>query len=153
MAIEISDNGAGISADLLPRVFDLFTQSERTLDRAQGGLGIGLWIVKQLIEMHGGECVARSAGIGQGSTLERRCLEVSPSPMPPRIPSSEAARDEANIESLTIMSMRRLHLPQILKLEGHQCQAVFSANEALGLVATLRPNFVLLDIGLPGLDG
>ncbi len=70
VAIEISDNGAGISADLLPRVFDLFTQSERTLDRAQGGVGIGLSIVKRLIEIHGGQCVARSAGIDQGSTFE-----------------------------------------------------------------------------------
>ncbi len=95
VAIEISDNGAGISADLLPRVFNLFTQSERTLDRAQGGLGIGLSIVKQLIEMHGGECVARSAGIGQGSTFEITLPRSQPSPMPPRIPSSEAARDEA----------------------------------------------------------
>jgi signal transduction histidine kinase len=65
----LTQQNAGISADLLPRVFELFTQSERTLDRAQGGLGIGLSIVKQLIEMHGGECVARSAGVGEGSTF------------------------------------------------------------------------------------
>ena len=70
VSIEVSDNGAGIPTELLPRVFELFTQNERTLDRARGGLGIGLSIVKQLIEMHGGECVARSAGIGQGSTFE-----------------------------------------------------------------------------------
>ena len=78
--IEITDNGAGISADLLPRVFELFTQSQRTLDRAQGGLGIGLSIVKQLIQMHGGECEARSAGVGQGSTFEitlPRCRPIA----------------------------------------------------------------------------
>jgi len=70
VSIRISDNGAGIPAELLPRVFDLFTQSEQTLDRAQGGLGIGLSVVKQLIEIHGGTCVARSAGVDQGSTFE-----------------------------------------------------------------------------------
>jgi signal transduction histidine kinase len=70
VAIEVSDNGVGIPTELLPRVFDLFTQSEQTLDHARGGLGIGLSVVKQLIQLHGGECVARSAGVNHGSTFE-----------------------------------------------------------------------------------
>jgi signal transduction histidine kinase len=70
VVIQIIDNGVGIPADLLPRVFDLFAQGQETLDRAGGGLGIGLSVVKQLVEIHGGTCVARSAGIGQGSTFE-----------------------------------------------------------------------------------
>jgi signal transduction histidine kinase len=72
VAVVISDNGSGIDADLLPRVFDLFVQSEHALDRAQGGLGIGLSIVKRLVEMHGGSVSAASAGAGQGSTITIR---------------------------------------------------------------------------------
>lgn len=68
--IEICDTGACIPPELLPKVFDLFVQSDRTLDRAQGGLGIGLCVVKRLIEMHDGRVAARSAGIGHGSTFE-----------------------------------------------------------------------------------
>ena len=68
--VEISDNGAGISPELLPRVFDLFVQGDRTLDRSLGGLGIGLSVAKQLIEMHGGKVAAVSAGLGRGSTFQ-----------------------------------------------------------------------------------
>jgi signal transduction histidine kinase/ActR/RegA family two-component response regulator len=152
VAIEVADNGAGISADLLPRIFNLFTQSERTLDRAQGGLGIGLSIVKQLIQMHGGECVARSAGVGRGSTFEitlprtRPIAETSADPLQ----SSRTARRiliiDDNVDAAT-------SLAEILRLEGHECEALFSAYEALERAATIRPDFVLLDIGLPDLDG
>ncbi len=152
VTLAITDNGAGIAADLLPRVFDLFTQSERTLDRAQGGLGIGLSIVKQLIEMHGGECIARSAGIGQGATFEIR------------LPRSEASREIVSESRQSIRKGRRIlvvddnadaatSLAQILNLAGHQCEALFSAHEALARVTTLRPDFIILDIGLPDLDG
>jgi len=152
VAIEISDNGAGISADLLPRVFELFTQSERTLDRAQGGLGIGLSIVKQLVEMHGGACVARSAGVGEGSTFEITLPRSQP------IAAAAPASPESNRTSRRLLIVddnvdAATSLAQILSLEGHQCEVVFSANEALKLAVTLRPDFVLLDIGLPGLDG
>jgi signal transduction histidine kinase/ActR/RegA family two-component response regulator len=152
VAIEVTDNGAGISADLLPRVFELFTQSERTLDRAQGGLGIGLSIVKQLIEMHGGECVARSAGVGQGSTFEitlprsQPIVEAAADPL-------EASRAWRRILIIDDNVDAATSLAEILRLEGHQCEAVFSANAALERVAALRPDFILLDIGLPDLDG
>jgi signal transduction histidine kinase/ActR/RegA family two-component response regulator len=152
VSIEISDNGAGISADLLPRVFELFTQSERTLDRAQGGLGIGLSIVKQLIEMHGGECIARSEGVGQGSTFEIKLprsqpiIEASPGPLESSRTSRRILIIDDNVDAAT-------SLAEILGLDGHQCEAVFSASAGLKRVATLRPDFVLLDIGLPDLDG
>jgi signal transduction histidine kinase len=71
--IEISDNGMGIPAELLPRIFDLFVQGDRTLDRSQGGLGIGLSVVRRLVEMHGGQVSARSAGIGRGSSSRCAC--------------------------------------------------------------------------------
>ena len=152
VAIEVSDNGAGISEDLLPHVFELFTQSERTLDRAQGGLGIGLSIVKQLVEMHGGQCVARSAGVGQGSTFEIT------------LPRCEPVAETAPAGLRSMRTLRRIliiddnvdaadSLAEILKLDGHQCEAVYSAHAALDRVAMMRPDFVLLDIGLPDLDG
>jgi len=152
VAIQVTDNGVGISADLLPRVFELFTQSERTLDRAQGGLGIGLSIVKQLIQMHGGECVARSAGVGHGSTFEitlprcRPSAEVSSDPLDSSRTGRRVLIVDDNVDAAT-------SLAEILRLEGHECEAVFSAHEGLERAATLRPDFVLLDIGLPGLDG
>jgi signal transduction histidine kinase/CheY-like chemotaxis protein len=152
VAVEITDNGAGISADLLPRVFDLFTQSEHTLDRAQGGLGIGLSIVKSLIEMHGGECVARSAGVGQGSTFEITLprtlpiVEAAPNPLEASRAWRRVLIIDDNVDAAT-------SLAEILRLEGHECEAVFSANAALERVTSLRPDFVLLDIGLPDLDG
>src|SRR6185437_5976850 len=74
--VEVSDTGAGIAPELLPRVFDLFVQSERTLDRAEGGLGIGLSVVKRLIEMHDGEVSASSAGIGRGSKFQIRLPRI-----------------------------------------------------------------------------
>ena len=152
VAIEVTDNGAGISADLLPRVFELFTQSQRTLDRAQGGLGIGLSIVKQLIQMHGGECVARSAGVGHGSTFEitlprcRPSAEVASDPLDSSRTGRRVLIIDDNVDAAT-------SLAEILRLEGHECEAVFSAHEGLERAAMLRPDFVLLDIGLPGLDG
>jgi signal transduction histidine kinase/ActR/RegA family two-component response regulator len=152
VTIEVSDNGAGIPADLLPRVFELFTQSERTLDRAQGGLGIGLSIVKQLIEMHGGKCVARSAGVGQGSTFEitlprsQPIAEAAPDPLESSRTGRRILIIDDNVDAAT-------SLADILNLEGHQCEAVFSAHAALERAAMISPDFVLLDIGLPGLDG
>lgn len=75
--IEVSDTGCGIAPELLPRVFDLFVQCDQTLDRAQGGLGIGLSVVKRLVEMHNGEVTARSAGPGHGSTFEIRLPRIA----------------------------------------------------------------------------
>ena len=152
VAIQVTDNGAGISADLLPRVFELFTQSERTLDRAQGGLGIGLSIVKQLVEMHGGKCVARSAGVGQGSTFEITLPRSEP------LAAAASGAHESNRTQRRILIIddnvdAATSLAEILKIEGHECEAVFSANEALERVAALHPDFVLLDIRLPDLDG
>jgi signal transduction histidine kinase len=78
--VRVTDTGAGIPADLLPRVFDLFVQSDRTLDRSQGGLGIGLCVVKRLVEMHGGRVCASSPGPGRGSTFEIRLPLTSEMP-------------------------------------------------------------------------
>jgi len=150
--VEISDNGTGISAELLPRIFDLFVQSERTLDRSQGGLGIGLSIVKRLIDMHEGEVTARSPGLGQGSTFQIRLPRIERSEpirleAPPfQAPSRRVLIVDDNTDAATSLAM-------LLSCQGHQAEAAHSAREALEKVESLKPEIVLLDIGLPVMNG
>lgn len=150
--IRVIDNGAGISAELLPHVFDLFVQGKRTLDRAQGGLGIGLSVVKRLVEMHGGRVSARSAGLGQGATFEIRLplLEV---PGLDTTPSAE--RDVPGLRVLVVDDNADAanSLSMVLALEGHEVQVAVTGEETLKRLPSFRPDVVLLDIGLPGIDG
>ncbi len=149
--LTISDNGPGISADLLPHIFDLFVQSERTLDRSQGGLGIGLSLVKRLIEMHGGQVVARSAGPGAGSVFEIRLplsrLEVEQ--------SQEPAREIALARILVVDDNADAadSLGSLLQLEGHRVAVTYRSSDALAKLDEFKPTIVLLDIGLPEIDG
>jgi len=150
--IEVSDNGAGIAPELLPRVFDLFVQSERTLDRSQGGLGIGLSVVKRLMEMHEGTVWAGSAGPGQGSTFTLRL---------PRIPQPDAATGHEN----RLQAPRRRilivddnedaanSLAALLNHKGHETRAAYNGWDALALLDAFLPDVALLDIGLPAMDG
>jgi CheY-like chemotaxis protein len=150
--IEVIDNGVGLSAELLPRVFDLFVQSGRTLDRSQGGLGIGLSVVKRLVEMHGGEVVARSAGFGQGSTFEIRL----PRARRPRAPGPEAPACTAPPRRVLIVDDNEdaaKSLASLLDFMGHVVQAVCSSKEALACAESFKADVVLLDIGLPEMDG
>jgi PAS domain S-box-containing protein len=150
--IAVSDNGAGIARELLPKIFDLFVQGQRTLDRAQGGLGIGLPVVKKLIEMHGGSVSASSAGIGRGSTFEL-CLPRTHAPMsaPAASPTSSVGGSRIFIVDDNPDGANSLSL--LLQLEGHETEAVHSSREALERIEGFRPDFALLDIGLPGIDG
>jgi PAS domain S-box-containing protein len=121
--IEISDTGAGIPPELLPRVFDLFVQSDRTLDRAQGGLGVGLAVVKRLVEMHKGEVAARSNGLGRGSTFEIRLPRAaSPAPAP-------AVEEQFKLEPRRVLIVddntdAADSLGLLLKLDGHDTRGV-----------------------------
>lgn len=150
--IKVQDNGTGIAPALLPHLFDLFVQSERTLDRSQGGLGIGLSVVKRLIEMHRGSVQAASPGVGQGSTFTI-CL--------PRIASPHVQPDAAATER---MLRRRIlvvddnvdaadSLAMWLSFNGHEVHTVYGATEALEAAARLQPEVMFLDIGLPVMDG
>jgi len=152
VGVEVTDNGIGISADLLPRVFDLFVQSERSLERAEGGLGIGLAVVKRLIEMHDGEVIARSAGLGRGSTFTIR------------LPRINAPAAEAPTETPLQGEPRRLlivddnvdaadSLALLLTAQGHEVAVAYRPSEALARAEALRPEVALLDIGLPEMDG
>ncbi len=152
--ITVSDTGMGIGASVLPHVFELFTQSERALDRAQGGLGIGLTLVKRLVELHHGSVEAESAGIGSGS-----CFTV-------RLPCARTVLADVNLENqnssaartLTILVVDDNHdaaetLCELLRLFGHRATAAYDGPSALGVAAQLAPEVVMLDIGLPGLNG
>ena len=150
--VTVSDTGMGIAPELLPRVFELFVQGDRTLDRAQGGLGVGLAVVKRLIEMHGGQVSARSAGTGHGATFEIR------------LPLAERPRDaQTGATPLKVAPTRLLivddnhdaadSLVSLLQLEGHETEAAYSAEMALQRAPIFRPAVTLLDIGLPGMDG
>jgi PAS domain S-box-containing protein len=150
--IQISDNGMGISSELLPRIFELFVQSDRTLDRSQGGMGIGLAVVKRLVDMHKGQVIASSAGIGQGSTFEIHL---------PLIENPGAARGAP--EALTCPPKRILIvddnvdaadlLALVLRGEGHEVEAVYTSKAALERAQVSNPEIMLLDIGLPEMDG
>jgi signal transduction histidine kinase len=203
--IHVRDSGSGIAADLLPHIFDLFTQAERPLDRSLGGLGIGLTLVKVLVELHGGSIEARSEGLGQGAefivrlpaieqpqtapmpemlreaqptealqharateagTVEAEATEapaplVGPTtPVPPSgagfaRESSEVAADKASLRVLVVDDNIDAadSTAMLLSLDGFEAHSVHSAKEALDAFASLKPDVVLLDIGLPEMDG
>jgi PAS domain S-box-containing protein len=151
-AIEISDTGVGITPEFLPNVFDLFAQSDRSLDRSQGGLGIGLAVCRKLVEMHGGTITASSAGPGSGAMFTIR------------LPLADAAPDSGARAQASSAPPRRVliaddnqdsadSLAMLLELEGHHVRAVYSATDALEQVSVFAPEIVLLDIGLPGMNG
>jgi PAS domain S-box-containing protein len=150
--IEVIDTGIGIAADFLPRVFELFAQSDRSLDRSEGGLGIGLSVCKRLIEMHGGSVSCFSEGAGHGTTFTIR-LPLMQEPADWSLPSANAA--EALQRVLIVDDNRDAadSLAMCLQIEGHQTKAVYSAESALEEVVAFRPKTVILDIGLPGMDG
>jgi signal transduction histidine kinase len=151
--ISVRDNGVGISADLMPRIFDLFVQSSRSLDRAQGGLGIGLSVVQKVVEMHEGKVTAFSGGPGQGATFEILLPQVAP---PDVIPQYWAPPERSDAKRILVVDDNidaATSLAEFLQLEGHEVKAVYTAEAALRDVHTFHPDIVLLDIGLPIVDG
>jgi signal transduction histidine kinase len=148
----VRDNGIGISAEMLPRVFDLFVQSERALDRSQGGLGIGLSVVRRLVEMHGGQVWAYSAGLGQGSTFEIRLPRVG---APERIEAPVEPERRSQRRVLVVDDNRDAadSLTLLLQTQGHEVQTAYDGEAALQLASNFGAEIVLLDIGLPTMDG
>ncbi len=150
--IVVTDNGVGISKELLPRIFELFVQSERSLDRSEGGLGIGLSVVQRLVEMHDGQVAATSAGPGRGSTFEIRLPTIA-APMESRKKSTPPSVEPKRVLVVDDNVDAAASLAAFLQLDGHQAEAVYSAKGALEAIATFSPDVVLLDIGLPEMDG
>ncbi|MFO1431875.1 MAG: ATP-binding protein [Candidatus Competibacteraceae bacterium] len=157
LVLRVRDNGAGIPDTLLPYVFDLFTQAERTLDRSQGGLGIGLTLVRHLVELHGGRIEAKSAGSGQGAefTVYLPGVLESASDATAETDAETALKAETGARILVVDDNVDVaeSMAVLLELEGHQVRTVYTAHAALEAARTFRPDVVLLDIGLPGMDG
>jgi signal transduction histidine kinase len=157
--IRVRDTGVGIAAEMLPLVFDLFTQVDPTLDRSQGGLGVGLTLVKSLVELHGGTVRAFSAGIGQGSEFIVRLpvrAPAGPTGLHQPVASEPAAQAPPQGRRVLIVDDNvdaADSLATLLEMSGHQVHAAYSGLTALDLAESLRPDVVFLDIGLPGLDG
>jgi PAS domain S-box-containing protein len=156
LAASVRDTGMGIPPDMLSGVFELFRQVERHADRAQGGLGIGLTLVKSLVEMHGGRVEAHSAGVGQGAEFVVR------------LPLTEAQRageaPQTTLGPPVLLTPKRVlvvddnrdaaeSLAMLLRTLGASVRVAYSGAEALQAVETYRPAVVLLDIGMPGMDG
>jgi signal transduction histidine kinase len=156
--ISVRDNGTGIETALLPKVFDLFVQGDRALDRGQGGLGIGLTLVKRLVELHDGSVAVASEGPNRGSTftVTLPCISaVEPQrPAPAVIPfkaSSEVYGRRVLVVDDNVDAAEST--AAFLRLEGHEVKAVHDGLQALASLKVFDPHVVVLDIGLPGLDG
>jgi two-component system, sensor histidine kinase len=156
LEIRVADNGVGIAPDMLPAVFDLFSQADRSLERSQGGLGIGLSLVKGLVEMHGGTVHASSPGVGSGSvfTIRLPATVLASKPMHASAPAVTRGAHgprrilvvEDNVDAAELLSL-------LLRGLGHEVGVVNDGREAVEAARKMRPDVILLDIGLPGVDG
>jgi PAS domain S-box-containing protein len=155
VVLRVRDTGRGIDPGALPHLFDVFYQGDRTLDRAEGGLGIGLSLVKRLVDLHGGTVQALSAGRGQGAEFVVRL------PRLPEPPAAEAGADDlatppsGGLRILVVDDNRDAadSLALLLESDGHTVRTAYDGETALDLARADPPQVVLLDIGLPGLDG
>jgi two-component system CheB/CheR fusion protein len=158
VVLRVRDTGVGIPANVLPHVFDLFTQADRSLDRSQGGLGIGLTLVRNLVELHGGRVEALSAGIAQGSefvvylpalTNASDAISVSPDTIVPLAVGTATFRIlvvDDNPDSAETLAL-------LLQFGGHDVRTAHEGESALETAYAFRPQVIVLDIGLPKMDG
>ena len=154
--LRVRDSGIGISADLPPNVFGLFVQGDRSLDRTEGGLGIGLTLVKQLAELHGGSVDAASRGPDTGSEFtvrlplaRNRDLALEPATRATEILPVNRRRLLVVDDNLEVANM----LAGLLEVMGHEVRAVNDGPTAISVAAAYRPHAVFLDVGLPGMNG
>ena len=154
--ISVSDNGAGIDPEMLPRLFELFTQERRSLDRSQGGLGIGLSVVRSLVELHGGHIEATSAGRGQGSEFVVALPRLRDVPAAPERSSAEEIEIPGNSHRIVLIEDNvdaNDSLAAVLVMMGHEVFPAFDGVAGMALIRDKKPDIVVCDIGLPALDG
>ena len=154
--VSVEDTGVGIAQEQLPRIFDLFTQVDATMERSQGGLGIGLTLVKTLVEMHGGKVEAESEGIGRGSTFRVRLPVISGSTVDAEESKSDGARPRTRPCRILVVDDNRdsaESLALLLSLGGHSVRTANDGLAALEAARSFRPRVVLMDLGMPRLNG
>jgi CheY-like chemotaxis protein len=154
--VRVTDNGVGIPRDMLDRVFDMFTQVNRTLDRAQGGLGIGLSLVRRLVDLHGGSVAADSAGLDRGSTFTVRLpTVVAPESKAGDDPAHDAVAARRRVRVLVVDDNVDAADALAMQLEhsGHYTRTAYGGAAALQAAEEFDPEVVLCDIGMPGMDG
>ena len=160
MRLQVRDNGSGMPAELVPNVFDLFTQGARTLARSQGGLGLGLALVKKLVELHEGEVGAHSDGIGLGSTftLSLPCVPVEAdggyaAPQDPALAGGPALQRKLRLIVVDDNTDAADSLAMLLNVQGYAVSVEYDAASAIARARSERPDVMLIDIGLPDMDG
>ncbi len=156
VVVLVSDNGSGIGPEVLPHIFDLFTQEGRSLDHAQGGLGIGLTVVRSLLELHGGTVTASSPGLGQGSEFQVAIplMADPPTEVPQRAESDLASPGLSHrIAVIDDNVDANESLKAVLQMMGHEVSTAFDGTAGFELIRDTRPEIVVCDIGLPGMDG
>lgn len=154
--VSLRDNGIGIEPEVLPRVFDLFAQAPISLSRSQGGLGVGLTLVRSLVKLHGGQVAAQSPGLGKGSTFTVRLPVVAPPDALTNAPQApQPARSGRAVSVLVVDDNRDAadSLAALLRMGGHRAEVAYTGLGALHLSSDLAPDVYLIDIGLPDMDG
>jgi len=151
--IAVKDSGLGISPTLLPFVFDLYVQADRTLDHARGGLGIGLSLVRRLVELHGGTVSAASDGEGRGTTITVRLKQMRSAAKSPSIVFPAAGTESRRVLLIEDNAESRELLAKVLELAGHQVYEVVDGVRGLELLNVVYPEVGIIDVELPNMDG
>lgn len=156
--LRVRDNGIGIAPEMLQRIFDVFAQADHSLNRSHGGLGLGLTLVRSIVELHGGTIEARSQGLGTGSEFVMRlpAVDIGSAMQPEQRNAQESPRLQTIRRRVLVVddvAETATSLEQLLALWGHEVRTAHSGQEALDIAPSFRPDVVLLDIGLPDMNG
>jgi CheY-like chemotaxis protein len=155
LVLEVRDDGTGIAPEMLPRIFDLFVQGRQSMDRGEGGLGIGLALVRNLIQLHGGTVSAQSAGPGKGSVFSVR-LPAGDCRSAAELAASSPMRLAARARRVLVVDDNEdavAMLAELLRTAGHHVREAYDGPTALEVARDFRPEVAVLDLGLPAMDG